>query len=933
MVKIVCIGGGTGQSVLLSGLRRYTSDLTAIVAVTDSGRSTGVLRDEFDILAPGDLRNCMVSLSNSPKLMKDLFKFRFESEKNDSSYHGMNFGNLLITALTKLNNNDFSKAIRDASKILKIDGKVLPSTLSNTHVCAVLSNGKILEGEASISRSYDSKKRITNLFLKNKNAKVNPECVSEIKDADLIVVGPGGLYTSVIVNLLPKGMVEAIKNSKARKIYVVNAATQIGVTDDFDLFMHVKEIEKYLGKNVLDFVVVNGKPPEKKLIKRYENAGSKYLFVSDEQINKISKIVKKVVVNDLIQEEAEEEYGKPLYIRHDSKKLANSIIGLARKKVKGAILVAGKGSRMKPFSIKESKEMIRFYGKPLIAHHADEMISNGIEDIVFICNNENINDIRNYVNTEYVSELKKRNGSVKNVSFKFFLQTEQKGPVNALLCARSFLENDYFLVKYGDSIASTDQTQELLDKFNQEPGVDCVVTLRKVKKPEEYGIAKFKNDELVQIVEKPKKNFPSNLANVGLVLVNGSLFFKAVDEIGIEEVLPPAEYVLRKKGKASYWIFKGERVDVGRAWNILEAHKLFAKKFGTIILSKKIGKNVKIGKGVFIGKDAEIKNNVVINNYSAIEGTINNNCTISKSVINKNVKIGENSKIISSVIGKNTIIGKNFYTKVKKQNVEVYCKDKYVPSGKNELGLFCASDCVIKNNLCSEPGRMIFPNKTVKNNIVKDLLLRAIIFDADNTIYQTKSSAKNADMSAMKFFAKQIKKNPELLYNEWKKIVSELIKEKNPKKRERTYSYELLSKKLGFNNVEKGYSLFKETLIKNLVLSPGFKEVIPVLSDYKIALVTEDSKDLLTAKLNKFRLRSFFDSVICSEDVGTMKPDKKYIELVLKELDVSANECLFIGDNYEKDLKIAKEEGANTLIFSLEKGDSLNKIINITSNL
>ena len=929
MVKIVCIGGGTGQSVLLSGLKKYTTDLTAIVAVTDSGRSTGVLREEFDILAPGDIRNCMVALSNSPKLMKDLFKYRFESDKEESAYHGMNFGNLFLTALTKLNNNNFSRAIKEASKILKIDGKVLPSTLINTHVCAELEGGGIIEGEANISRSYGEKKKIKKLFLK-KNAKANPDCIKEIKDADIIVIGPGGLYTSLIVNLLPKGMKDAIANSKARKVYVANAATQVGVTDEFNIVKHVDEIEKYLGRNVLDYVIINGKAPQKEIIKRYEAEGAKYLSADDVQIDNLSKRAK-VIVQDLIQENVEEEYGKPLYIRHDSKKLASAVISLARHKVKGVILVAGKGSRMKPFSIKESKEMIRFYGKPLIAHHADEMINNGINEIVFICNDENITSIREYIQKEYKKELEKRNGSAKNVKFEFVLQPEQKGPVNAILYARQFLEKDYFIVKYGDSIASTDQTQELLDKFNQDPQVECVATLRKVKKPQEYGIAKFKDDKLVAIIEKPQSNFPSNLANVGLVLVQGQAFFKAVDKIGIEEVIPPAEYILREGGRASYFIFKGERVDVGRAWNILEAHKLFAEKFGNVIESKKIGKNVKLGKGIYIGRGATIGDNSTINNYTSIEGNIDKNCTITKSIIKKGAKIKENSKIHSSVIGKNTIIGKNFQTKVKKQNVEVYCKDKYVPTGKSELGLFCASDCIIKDNLYSEPGRMIFPNKIVKKPITKDLLLRAIVFDADNTIYQTKKSAKTADMAAMKFFALQIKKKPEELYEYWhKKIIPRVIKEQEPKKRERIHSYLLLAKKFKFKEVMKGYKIFKEELVKHIELMPGFKELAANISDYKTALVTEDSKDLLQAKLARFKLNTFFDVIVCSDDVEHMKPHKKYVERALEGLDVSANECLFVGDNYEKDLKIAQLKGAN--IHHFESGN-LKDVIKLIEEL
>lgn len=919
MTKIVSIGGGTGQSKLLEGLKEHTKDLTAIVAVTDAGRSTGVIREEFDILAPGDIRNCLVSLSNSPKLLKDLFQFRFSSTVNNPSFHGMNFGNLFITALTKLKNNNFALAIEEVSKILKIDGKVVPSTLENTQVCAKLNNGKILVSEPEIARSYAKKKVIKKLYLENKNTKANPDAINEILDADLIVIGPGGLYTSVLVNLLPKGMTDAIKKSKAKKVYVVNVATQQGVTDNLDIIEHIKEVEKYLGKDVLDYALVNNKRPPEKIVKRYEKEGAKYL----EYKKNLENLNVKIVLADVISKKFTGEFGKPGYIRHNPKKLAEVLMRFTRKEVRGVILVAGKGTRMKPFSINQSKEMIEFLGKPLLARHVDEMIKNGIFEIVFICNEDNISSIKKYFMNDYLKNVEKEIGKGLKLKFKFVLQIEQKGPVNAILYARDHLEKNYFLIKYGDSLAQSDQTKEILNEFNKDPQVKGVATLRKVKEPKEYGIARFENENLVEIIEKPQDNFTSDLANVGLAIVEGKTFFRSVDKHGIEKVLPPIEYILKEKQKVSYWIFSGDRVDVGRVWNILDAHKLLIhkirKKTGSLIRSKNIGKNVTFGKGVYVGKNAVIGDNVKIGDYSSIEGTIENNCNIQKSVIMKGTIIKKNSKISSSVIGKNCIIGENFYTKTKQKNIEVFCKDKYVSSGKNALGLFVASDVKIDDNLFSEPGKMVYPNKIIKKNITDDLLLRAIIFDADNTVYNTSKIAKEADIAAMKYFAGQTNKDYEVLYDYWKtKILPKVSKLKDPNKRHRRYSYELLAKKFRIRDVQGGFLVFLEALKNNIEFNLGFRELLPYLKDFKLALLTEDNFDLLEVKLKKLKLNNIFDVIINSNDLDVMKPSEKYFTKVLEKLDLSPSECLFVGDNYKKDLEIAKKNGANVVLFSYE---------------
>ncbi len=325
-LKVVAIGGGTGLPSVLEGLKQYTRNITAIVTVTDSGRSTGELRKEFGIPAPGDLRNCLVALSESEKLMLDLFNYRFEGHL----LKDMSFGNLLIVALAK-STGSFMKGIRAASKILAIKGKVLPSTAQSVHVCTELTNGTLFTNEdALIQRDVLPEKiakrpPIKRVFLKPE-AKILPEAKKAILEADLIVLGPGSLYTSIVTNLLVNGMKETIKKSSGKKVYIANVMTQVNQTHGFTLSKHVEEIEKYLGKRVLDFVVFNSKKPSKKILEKYFAEQS--FFVK----NDVSLNTKKprAVGADILEKPvfSNKNLTKQQLLRHDSKKLGAVLIRL-----------------------------------------------------------------------------------------------------------------------------------------------------------------------------------------------------------------------------------------------------------------------------------------------------------------------------------------------------------------------------------------------------------------------------------------------------------------------------------------------------------------------------------------------------------------------------------------------------------------------------
>lgn len=314
MKKIVLIGGGTGMPSLLRGLKNYDADLTAIVDVTDSGRSSGKLREELGILPPGDIRNCIASLSDSEPIMREILQYRF----NSSDMDGTSLGNLMIAALTDIFGS-FERAVEELGKILAIKGKVIPSTLKNVHLCAELEDGETRIKEHNVRQP--EKSPIKRVYL-DKKAYANPAAIEAIKQADLVVLGPGSLYTSIISNLLVEGLSEAITKSRAKKVYVCNIMTQSGQTDNFTASEHLNELINYLKADCIDFVILNsGKLPEEQ-IKSYKEEKAEQI------IDDLSR--KGVIRDDLIERESENQifWEKKNLLRHNSEKVAKMIMEL-----------------------------------------------------------------------------------------------------------------------------------------------------------------------------------------------------------------------------------------------------------------------------------------------------------------------------------------------------------------------------------------------------------------------------------------------------------------------------------------------------------------------------------------------------------------------------------------------------------------------------
>lgn len=267
MKNVVVIGGGTGIFAVLTGLKKYPYNLSAVVSMADDGGSTGVLREEFGTLPPGDIRRALVALSASDnKIVSELFNYRF---KEKSSLRGHSLGNLLLTALEKITGS-FDQAVEEAVKILNVKGNVIPVTLESTHLFATLKDGKTIEGETNIDiPKHDGKIPINRVFLKPV-VKANPGAVQAIRDADVIIIGPGDLYTSLLPNLIVEGVSAAISASNAKVVYIVNIMTKFGETYQFKASDFFRVIEQTLDHGVIDYCVINTQKPTGELLERYE---------------------------------------------------------------------------------------------------------------------------------------------------------------------------------------------------------------------------------------------------------------------------------------------------------------------------------------------------------------------------------------------------------------------------------------------------------------------------------------------------------------------------------------------------------------------------------------------------------------------------------------------------------------------------------------
>jgi uncharacterized cofD-like protein len=306
--KVVVIGGGTGVFTLLTGLKNYFEDISAVVTVADEGGSSGMLREDFGILPPGDIRRALVALSSTDnKTLSELFNYRFTEGR--LSEHS--FGNLMLTALERITGS-FEGAIAEAGEILAVKGSVIPVTLEDVHLEVQLENGSTIRGEHNIDvPKHDGSLKIVKAWL-TPEAKANPRAMEAILKADVVVVGPGDIYTSIVPNLLVKGIANALKRTKAEVLYVVNLTTKFGETNGFTARDFLDTIEAYAGKGVVDQVLINNRKPSPRLLKAYMAAKAEWVKGDLEGYKTL-----KVVRADIVRQKG--------FLRHDPEKTAKLI--------------------------------------------------------------------------------------------------------------------------------------------------------------------------------------------------------------------------------------------------------------------------------------------------------------------------------------------------------------------------------------------------------------------------------------------------------------------------------------------------------------------------------------------------------------------------------------------------------------------------------
>ncbi len=332
--NLVALGGGTGLSTLLAGLKRLVGDrdstdgwianLSAIVTVSDDGGSSGRLRDELQMLPPGDIRNCMIALSEDSTLLSRLFRYRF---RGDGELGGHSFGNLFLAALTEVT-GDFTEAVRLSSEVLASKGHIYPATISDVHLVAELEDGQVVHGETQISAS---RAPIRNLRLEPEQCLPLPEALKSIRAADVITIGPGSLYTSILPNLLVARVSKAIGDSNATKIFICNLMTQPGETDNYSARQHLETIKRYAPEIRFDFVIVNDKRISAEQAERYALEHAHQIGIDDDSLDTVVDQSTIVIRTNLL--EAGEK------VRHNSQQLASVVLACRQQASESAVPV------------------------------------------------------------------------------------------------------------------------------------------------------------------------------------------------------------------------------------------------------------------------------------------------------------------------------------------------------------------------------------------------------------------------------------------------------------------------------------------------------------------------------------------------------------------------------------------------------------------
>lgn len=321
--KVVVLGGGTGTFTILSGLKKYPLALSAVVSMADSGGSTGKLRDQLGVLPPGDVRQCLVALSESDEIMRELFNYRF----SEGDFKGHNVGNILISGLEKIT-GDFEEAVAAAGKILRISGKVIPVTTTQTQLCAVYDDGTEATSESEIDEA-EERGAIKEIVLRPE-ATITHDAALALLRADMIVIGPGDLYTSLGQCLVVKGVTAALQKTKAKIVYNVNLMTKVGQTTHMNAEEHVATLERWVGKDTIDYVLLNNHPLSSDLVEVYGLSGETPVEDSFSEHHSYEVIRDDFLANGEFKQKKGDSLKRSL-IRHDSDKIAKKLFEILER--------------------------------------------------------------------------------------------------------------------------------------------------------------------------------------------------------------------------------------------------------------------------------------------------------------------------------------------------------------------------------------------------------------------------------------------------------------------------------------------------------------------------------------------------------------------------------------------------------------------------